>query len=144
MTIKTKSTAPTAPAAPVAKSPSKSVLVLKLLGRAKGATIAEIEAPTGWQPCSTRAYLSGLRKKGRSIVREQRKTGETAYRIVDAASPAVAGSEAEIPFADATAASHDSKEACCSVSDGTGDDARAVGSANADAGAVAASNTASA
>lgn len=77
MTIKTKPTANTAPAAPLAKSPSKSALVVKLLGRTKGATIAEIGAPTGWQAHSTRAYLSSLRKKGRSIVREQRKTGET-------------------------------------------------------------------
>ena len=144
MNIKTKPTATTAPAALLAKSPSKSALVLKLLGRTKGATIAEIEGPTGWQPHSTRAYLSGLRKKGRSIVREQRKTGETAYRIVDAASPAVATSVTAMPVADALSASHDSTEACGSVSDVTGDGARAVGSANADAGPVAFNSVASA
>ena len=52
---------------------SKSGTVLKLLGRAKGATIAEIGEPTGWQPHSARAYLSGLRKKGLTVIREQRR-----------------------------------------------------------------------
>ena len=79
------------PANPTAVSaspiqPSKSATVLKLLGRAKGATIAEIGEPTGWQPHSARAYLSGLRKKGLTVIREQRRTGETTYRIVDAVS----------------------------------------------------------
>lgn len=85
MTIKTAPTTATAPVAPLTKSPSKSALVLKLLVRAKGATIAEIAEPTGWQPHSARAHLSNLRKQGRSVVREQRKTGETAYRVVDPA-----------------------------------------------------------
>lgn len=62
------------------KPPSKSMLVLKLLTRTKGATIAEMEEPTGWQPHSTRAFLSGLRKKGVTVTRDQRRTGETAYR----------------------------------------------------------------
>jgi predicted ArsR family transcriptional regulator len=88
MTINTKPTASTAPAGPVTKSPNKSTLVLKLLSRAKGAALAEIAEPTGWQPHSARAHLSNLRKQGRSVVREQRKTGETAYRIVQAATQA--------------------------------------------------------
>lgn len=66
----------------------KSALVLKLLGRAKGATLAEMMEPTGWQPHSTRAYLSRLRTKGMTVTREQRKSGATAYRIT-AAAPAV-------------------------------------------------------
>lgn len=69
---------------PRAAAPTKSATVLKLLSRARGATAAELGEPTGWQPHSVRAYLSGLRKKGVTLVREARKTGETAYRIVDA------------------------------------------------------------
>lgn len=82
-----------------AKPQSKAAVVLKLLSRAKGATIAEVTEPTGWQPHSTRAYLSGLRKKGMTIVREQRRSGETTYRIEAAGSAApltvsdVAGAE---------------------------------------------------
>ena len=80
------------PAVP-AKPPRKSALVLKLLGRAKGATLAEIMAPTGWQPHSTRAYLSRLRTKGITITREQRKSGDIAYRIAAAASTAAASAD---------------------------------------------------
>jgi hypothetical protein len=85
-----------------AKPPSKSALVIKLLSRARGATASEIGEPTGWQPHSVRSYLTGLRKKGRSIVREQRKTGETAYRIDGAAT--VSSAEAAARASDAAAA----------------------------------------
>ena len=64
-----------------ANVPSKADTVQKLLGRAKGASIAEITAATGWQPHSARAFLTGLRKKDITILRESRTDGETAYRI---------------------------------------------------------------
>ena len=77
-----------------AKPPRKSALVLKLLSRAKGTTLAEIAEQTGWQPHSTRAFLSRLRTKGMTVTRDQRKCGETAYRIVSASStPAIAAAE---------------------------------------------------
>ena len=60
---------------------TKSFVLQKLLGRTKGASIAEIMTATGWQPHSTRAFLTGLRKKEITIVRECRKDGETSYRI---------------------------------------------------------------
>ncbi len=66
-----------------AKAPSKSDAVQKLLGRAKGASIAEITSATGWQPHSARAFLTGLRKKDITILRESRKDGESAYRIAN-------------------------------------------------------------
>ena len=59
----------------------KSALVTKLLRRGKGATLPELQDATGWQPHSVRAFLSGLRKKGEVLVKEQRKSGDTAYRI---------------------------------------------------------------
>jgi hypothetical protein len=68
-------------AEPKSKAPSKSNTIQKLLVRAKGASIAEIMAATGWQPHSVRAFLSGLRKKGGTLLRESRKDGETSYRI---------------------------------------------------------------
>nr|WP_295661351.1 DUF3489 domain-containing protein [Polymorphobacter sp.] len=79
--------APPSPLSPVKAAPkptTKSDTVIKLLLRAKGATPAELIAATGWQPHSLRAFLSGLRKKSRSIVRETRKSGEGTYRIVAA------------------------------------------------------------
>ena len=62
-------------------APSKAVLATKLLTRARGATMAELGTATGWQPHSVRALLSGLRKKGVSLVKEARKSGESCYRI---------------------------------------------------------------
>lgn len=70
-----------APTPPAGISISKSDTVIKLLLRAKGATPLELITATDWQPHSVRAFLSGLRKKGRSIVREPRKSGLAAYRI---------------------------------------------------------------
>jgi hypothetical protein len=66
---------------PTAKTPSKSAAVIKLLTRARGATVAEMELATGWQPHSVRAYLSRLRKAGRTLDKEERKSGETSYRF---------------------------------------------------------------
>ena len=75
-------TTPTPAIATSAKTASKSDTVIKLMLRAKGATPIELIAATDWQPHSLRAFLSGLRKKGRVIVREERKGGGYAYRIV--------------------------------------------------------------
>lgn len=60
---------------------TKSAAVTKLLSRNKGATLGEIMAITHWQPHSTRAFLTGLRKKGVDLLRETRSGGETCYRI---------------------------------------------------------------
>ena len=76
--------AKSAPATP-AKSPSKNDAVIALLKREGGASLAEITEPTGWQPHSARAVLTGFRKKGYSI--EKAKTdGVTRWSI--AADPA--------------------------------------------------------
>jgi hypothetical protein len=61
---------------------TKSATVTKLLSRNRGATLAEIMTATHWQPHSSRAFLTGLRKKGNVLVKESRRDGETSYRIV--------------------------------------------------------------
>jgi hypothetical protein len=59
-------------AAPVpTKRTSKSDLVLGLLQRPEGATITELVAATGWLPHTTRAALTGLRKKGHAVTSEK-------------------------------------------------------------------------
>jgi len=63
---------------------SKIAGVLALLGRDDGATAAELIVATGWLPHTTRAALTGLRKKGHAIVRGSRE-GTTCYRIAVAA-----------------------------------------------------------
>jgi hypothetical protein len=63
---------------------SKSELVLNLLRRTDGATLPELVEATGWQPHTTRAALTGLRKKGHSIEKSKRDEA-TCYRIAEAA-----------------------------------------------------------
>ncbi len=60
--------------------PTKSATVLTLLRRELGATLAELTEVTDWQPHTTRAMLTGLRKKGHAI--ERRKRGDvTCYHL---------------------------------------------------------------
>ena len=54
------------------KGPTKAAAVLTLLQRDKGATLSELVEATGWQPHTTRAMLTGLRKKGHAIERRKR------------------------------------------------------------------------
>ena len=62
----------------------KTAAVLALLQREGGATVADIIAVTGWLPHTTRAALTGLRKKGLTLDKSKRD-GVTCYRIVVAA-----------------------------------------------------------
>ena len=68
---------------------SKSAAIAKLLARPRGATVDEMISATGWQPHSVRAFLSGLRKRGQLLVREERKDGRGAYRAGAAATPPI-------------------------------------------------------
>ncbi|MGX7924957.1 DUF3489 domain-containing protein [Tsuneonella sp. HG094] len=57
---------------------TKASLVLNLLSRTEGATLDQMVAATGWLPHTTRAALTGLKKKGHTI--ERRKVdGKTTY-----------------------------------------------------------------
>jgi hypothetical protein len=59
---------------------TKSAAVVALLQRHEGATLAELVEATGWLPHTTRAALTGLKKKGHVI--DKCKRGETTcYRI---------------------------------------------------------------
>lgn len=73
-----------AAAANAAPRTTKSALVLELLGREGGATLAELVAATGWLPHTTRAALTGLRKKGHALEKTKRD-GVTCYRVVGTA-----------------------------------------------------------
>ncbi len=63
------------------KFTTKSATVCQMLDRPKGASVAEMMVTTGWQNHSVRAFLTGLRKKGDKLSREERPSGETVYRI---------------------------------------------------------------
>lgn len=62
-------------------SPSnKTSLVVALLEREDGASIKDLTNATGWLPHTTRAALTGLRKKGHSVERFAHADG-SRYRI---------------------------------------------------------------
>jgi Protein of unknown function (DUF3489) len=63
---------------------SKLALVIELLRRADGATIVDLSQATGWLPHTTRAALTGLRKRGYAVTRERIGAGNPVYRISDA------------------------------------------------------------
>ena len=63
---------------------SKTGLVLGLLRRPEGATLTELVTATGWLPHTTRAALTGLRKKGH-VVEKTKRDDATCYRIAEVA-----------------------------------------------------------
>jgi len=65
---------------------TKADTILDLLQRPIGASTSELTTATGWQPHSVRAALTGLRKKGREVVRTKDDQGVTRYSM--AAEPA--------------------------------------------------------
>lgn len=70
-------------ALPSAPGPNtKMRLVLDLLQRPSGCSLDEMISATGWQPHTTRAALTGLRKKGHQIASFKPQEGTRIYRIV--------------------------------------------------------------
>jgi Protein of unknown function (DUF3489) len=66
---------------------TKQALILTLLQRQQGATIDDLVAATQWLPHTTRAALTGLRKKGYDIAKDKGQSGKTVYRIRAEADP---------------------------------------------------------
>ena len=64
---------------------TKSGTVNRMLRRVKGATLVEIEQATDWKPHSCRAFLSGVRKKGVVLIRQERAGGNAAYKVISEA-----------------------------------------------------------
>jgi Protein of unknown function (DUF3489) len=62
---------------------SKLALVIERLQRAEGATIIDLTQATGWLPHTTRAALTGLRKRGYAVTRDRVGVGDSVYRISD-------------------------------------------------------------
>ncbi|MEQ8693983.1 MAG: DUF3489 domain-containing protein [Gammaproteobacteria bacterium] len=65
-----------------AKPASKASLVLGMLQRAEGATLAQLVAETSWLPHTTRAALTGLKKKGHNVTSMKADGEERVYRVV--------------------------------------------------------------
>jgi hypothetical protein len=66
---------------------TKIAAVVAMLAGDKGATVAELVAATGWLPHTTRAALTGLRKRGYALTSNRPdRTHGSIYRIVSARS----------------------------------------------------------
>ena len=89
---------PTTTSAPSPSPGNKTAAVIALLEREEGATLDELIAATGWLPHTTRAALTGLRKKGHAIERTKRGE-ETCYRIVAGAADRASAADTVTPAA---------------------------------------------
>lgn len=72
------------PAAPNPQKPaSKASAVLVMLQQPAGATLDQMVAATGWLPHTTRAALTGFKKKGH-VVTSDKVDGVRTYRVAPA------------------------------------------------------------
>jgi hypothetical protein len=62
---------------------TKEELVIGLLRRAEGATLAQIVGATGWQPHTVRGAFAGAlkKKRGLAVTSTKETGGERVYRI---------------------------------------------------------------
>ena len=60
-------------------------MLFRSLTRDQGATLKEVAAAMGWLPHTTRAALTGLRRRGYAVASSTMATGERSYRIKQAA-----------------------------------------------------------
>jgi Protein of unknown function (DUF3489) len=78
---------------------SKLARVIDLLQRRGGATIPILIEATDWLPHTTRAALTGLRKRGYAIARERIDGGDSVYRM---GSPAAHSGDRSVVQAEAS------------------------------------------
>ncbi len=72
-------------ATPTAREGSKKAIVLEMLKRPDGATLAEIMGATEWQAHSVRGFISGGlgKKMGITVESFKSETGDRAYRVAN-------------------------------------------------------------
>ncbi|MDC8754770.1 DUF3489 domain-containing protein [Erythrobacter sp. sf7] len=68
-------------AVPEQQRKTKASVVEALLTREGGASLEALSEATGWQAHTCRAFLTGLRKKGREVIRASDKDGKSIYLI---------------------------------------------------------------
>jgi Protein of unknown function (DUF3489) len=62
---------------------SKLASLIALLRRSEGATIGVLTKATGWLPHTTRAAITGVRKRGYSVILDRSAEGASVYRLSD-------------------------------------------------------------
>lgn len=75
-------------ATPAQPRQTKAAAVEALLTREGGASLEALCNATGWQAHTCRAFLSGLRKKGKEVIRASDGDGKSIYLIAPDRSPA--------------------------------------------------------
>ena len=56
-------------------------MLIGMLERPEGASVAEIGQRLGWLPHTVRAAITGLRHAGREVTRNKNTTGPSVYRV---------------------------------------------------------------
>ena len=65
------------------RSGSKQALLVEMLSKDDGASLDALIKATGWMPHTTRAALTGLRKRGYAVERIRNESKGSLYRIAD-------------------------------------------------------------
>src|SRR5712671_595583 len=63
------------------RASTKRAVLLGMLERPEGASVAEIGQRLGWLPHTVRAAFTGLRHAGREVTRSKDDTGQSVYRL---------------------------------------------------------------
>ena len=73
-------------ATPRSREGTKEALLIAMLRRPEGATIAQVIEATGWQPHTVRGAISGAlkKKRGLEVTSEKNEAGERVYKIATA------------------------------------------------------------
>jgi hypothetical protein len=63
------------------RAETKGAKILRLIGRAEGATLTELMTETGWQAHSMRGFLSASKKRGLKLESTKNDVGDRNYTI---------------------------------------------------------------
>jgi hypothetical protein len=63
------------------RASTKRALLIGMLERPEGASVAEIGQRLGWLPHTVRAAITGLRHAGREVTRSKDANGQSVYRL---------------------------------------------------------------
>jgi hypothetical protein len=63
------------------RASTKRAMLIGMLERPVGASVAEIGQRLGWLPHTVRAAITGLRHAGREVTRSKDATGQSVYRL---------------------------------------------------------------
>src|SRR5467141_3247648 len=69
------------PGADRPRASTKRAVLIGMLERPEGASVAELGQRLGWLPHTVRAAMTGLRHAGREVMRSKDATGRSVYRL---------------------------------------------------------------